>query len=54
MYVERTYSEETARTIRGAKTWLTSEYEHDGLRRDGANVLDRLLALARGGVPSSS
>jgi hypothetical protein len=50
MYVERAYSEETAQTIRGLKAWVTSEYEHNGLRADGERVLGRLLALARGEV----
>jgi pimeloyl-ACP methyl ester carboxylesterase len=45
MYVERTFSEETARTIRGLQAWVTNEYEHNGLRADGARVLGRLLAL---------
>jgi len=48
MYVERTYSEAAAHTIRGAKAWLTSEYEHNGLRADGARILGRLLDLTRG------
>lgn len=47
MYVERTFSEETAGRIRGLRPWVTNEYEHDGLRADGVRVLDRLLALAR-------
>jgi pimeloyl-ACP methyl ester carboxylesterase len=47
-YVERVLSEETAALIRGLRPWLTSEYEHNGLRADGARVLDRLIALARG------
>ena len=32
----------------GCGVWLTSEYDHDGLRRDGERVLGRLLDLARG------
>lgn len=48
MYVERAYSEETARTIRGIKTWVTSEYEHNGLRADGEKVFGHLIALLRG------
>jgi pimeloyl-ACP methyl ester carboxylesterase len=48
MYVERTFSEETARLIRGARTWITSEYEHNGLRADGERILGRLIDLARG------
>lgn len=48
MYVERTFSEETAARIRGLRMWLTNEYEHDGLRRDDGRVFGRLLDLARG------
>jgi pimeloyl-ACP methyl ester carboxylesterase len=48
MYVERALSEETAARIRGLRPWLTNEYEHDGLRVDGARILGRLIDLARG------
>jgi pimeloyl-ACP methyl ester carboxylesterase len=48
MYVERVFSEETAAHIRGARAWLTNEYDHNGLRADGARILGRLLDLARG------
>jgi pimeloyl-ACP methyl ester carboxylesterase len=48
MYVEREYSEETAKVIRGLRPWITSEYEHDGLRADGTRVLGRLIDLVRG------
>jgi pimeloyl-ACP methyl ester carboxylesterase len=48
MYVPRRYSEDTARTIRGMRAWITNEYEHDGLEAGGPKVLDRLIALARG------
>jgi pimeloyl-ACP methyl ester carboxylesterase len=48
MYVERTFSEETAGLIRGARTWITNEYEHNGLRADGERILGRLIDLARG------
>ncbi len=48
MYVPRVASEATASHVRGLRTWLTSEYEHDGLRVDGNRVLGRLLDLARG------
>jgi hypothetical protein len=49
MYVARQYSEETAATIRGMRTWVTNEFEHNGLRADGERLLERLLTLARGG-----
>ncbi|MCT7351717.1 alpha/beta hydrolase [Streptomyces sp. 15-116A] len=48
MYVDTTHSLHTAGTIRGLRTWVTNEYEHDGVRAGGPRVLDRLLALARG------
>jgi pimeloyl-ACP methyl ester carboxylesterase len=48
MYVERAYAEGTAATIRGLRPWITNEYEHDGLRKDGARVLGRLLDLVHG------
>ena len=48
MYVERGFSEETAARIRGARTWITNEYEHNGLRADGGRILGRLIDLARG------
>jgi pimeloyl-ACP methyl ester carboxylesterase len=50
MYVERAFSEETARHIQGLKVWVTNEYEHNGLRADGERLLDRLLGMARGEV----
>jgi pimeloyl-ACP methyl ester carboxylesterase len=48
MYVERAFSEETAARVRGLRPWITSEYEHNGLRADGPRILDHLLELARG------
>lgn len=48
MYVERTFSEQTAEQIRGLRPWVTNEYEHNGLRADGERVLGRLIDLARG------
>ncbi|MFD7609429.1 alpha/beta fold hydrolase [Streptomyces sp. NPDC059828] len=47
MYVDTAHSLATARSIRGLRTWVTDEYEHDGVRTSGARVLDRLLALVR-------
>jgi pimeloyl-ACP methyl ester carboxylesterase len=48
MYVERSFSEETAAQIRGLRPWITNEYQHNGLRIDGERILGRLLDLARG------
>jgi pimeloyl-ACP methyl ester carboxylesterase len=50
MYVERSFSEQTASQIRGLRTWITNEYEHNGLRVDGTRILSRLIELARGRV----
>ncbi len=47
MYVERSFSEETAQLIPTMRTWLTNEFEHNGLRVDGGRILDRLINLAR-------
>ncbi|GAA3118063.1 alpha/beta fold hydrolase [Streptomyces echinatus] len=47
MYVDTAHSLGTARAIRGLRTWVTDEFEHDGLRTGAPRVLDRLLALAR-------
>jgi hypothetical protein len=47
-YVERRFSEETASLVSGLRPWVTNEYEHNGLRADGARILSRLLDLARG------
>jgi pimeloyl-ACP methyl ester carboxylesterase len=47
-YVERVFSEETAAAIPRLRSWVTNEYEHNGLRADGERILDRLIGLARG------
>jgi pimeloyl-ACP methyl ester carboxylesterase len=49
-YVDRAYSEETARLVPGMRPWVTNEYEHNGLRADGGRILDRLIGMARGRV----
>jgi hypothetical protein len=48
LYVERAFSEETAALIRGLRPWVTSEYDHNGLRADGDRILGRLIDLVRG------
>lgn len=50
MYVDTEHALRTAASIRGLRTWVTDEYEHDGLRAGGPRVLDRLLALVRDDV----
>jgi hypothetical protein len=48
MYVDRELSVRTAQAIRGLRAWVTSEYEHDGLRVSEGAVLDRLIGMCRG------
>jgi pimeloyl-ACP methyl ester carboxylesterase len=48
MYVPAQYSVQTAAAIGGLQAWVTNEYEHDGLRVSKGQVLDRLIAMARG------
>jgi pimeloyl-ACP methyl ester carboxylesterase len=50
VYVERAFSEATAAAVPRLRLWLTSEYDHDGLRKDGERVLGRLLDLTRGRI----
>ncbi|WP_377269064.1 alpha/beta fold hydrolase [Peterkaempfera sp. SMS 1(5)a] len=50
MYVDTADSLATAEAVRGVRTWVTSEWEHDGLRVSGGQVLDRLIRMARGEV----
>ena len=45
MYVERAFSEETARSIAGMKVWATGDHLHNGLRAEGKKVLGRLLEM---------
>jgi pimeloyl-ACP methyl ester carboxylesterase len=50
MYVDRELSMRTAQAIRGLRTWVTSEYEHDGLRVSAGAVLDRLIGMNHGRI----
>ncbi|MFD3473487.1 alpha/beta fold hydrolase [Streptomyces sp. NPDC058695] len=50
MYVDTDHALRTARTIKGLRTWVTDEFEHDGLRAGAPRVLDRLLAMVRGDI----
>ena len=50
MYVDRELSMQTAQAIGGLRTWVTSEYEHDGLRVSSGAVLDRLIAMCHGEI----
>jgi pimeloyl-ACP methyl ester carboxylesterase len=48
MYVERAFSEETAQTIRGSRTWITNEHQHNAIRAHGEAVLGKLLGMLKG------
>ena len=48
MYVERTFSAETADAIGNMRTWVTNEFDHNGLRTAGPRILDYLLDLISG------
>jgi hypothetical protein len=50
MYVPQQFSVDTAAQIAGLRRWVTSEYEHDGLRVSNGAVLDRLIGMARGTI----
>ena len=50
MYVPAELSVPTSQAIGGLRAWVTSEYEHDGLRVSDGAVLDRLIGLVRGTI----
>ena len=47
MFVPYAFSRDTARAIRGARTFVTNTYQHDGLRMDGERLFEALLDLRR-------
>lgn len=48
-YVPLKFSTETAGIMKDCRLWVTSEYEHNGLRQD-ARVIDRLIKLLQGRI----
>jgi len=48
MYVDAELSMQTARQVRSVRTWVTNEFEHNGLRVAGERVFPRLLDMVRG------
>ncbi len=46
-YVPLEYSMETAAILPNCRTWVTSQYEHNGLRM-GTEVIDHLIGLLKG------
>ena len=47
LYVERRFSEQTVERFPNFQPWVTSEYDHNGLRVDGERILGRLIDLVR-------
>ncbi|MFT6178683.1 MAG: pimeloyl-ACP methyl ester carboxylesterase [Akkermansiaceae bacterium] len=50
MFVNVKFSRETVDFVPNMKAWVTSEFEHCGLRVGGENIFSRLIDLARGEV----
>ncbi|MGI5525953.1 alpha/beta fold hydrolase [Streptomyces syringium] len=48
MYVDAGLSLRTAREVASVRTWVTNEWEHDGITACGPRVLARLMDLAAG------
>ena len=48
MYVDADLQLETARAVGNTRVWVTSEYEHNGLRAAGDKILDHLMSMAAG------
>ena len=48
MYVERSFSSETADAIGNTRTWVTNEFDHNGLGVAGARIFDYLRDLNSG------
>lgn len=47
IYVPRVLSEQTAAIMPKARTWVTNEMQHDGLRANGKEVFARLYEMVR-------
>ena len=50
MYVERTFSMQTAQSINNLRVWVTNEYDHNGLGVDGSKIFEYLSALINGNL----
>ena len=46
MYVDAGLSLDTAARVGNVRTWVTNEWEHDGLRADAGRILPRLVEMA--------
>ncbi|WP_230389728.1 alpha/beta fold hydrolase [Vibrio nitrifigilis] len=45
MFVDIDLTRKTLQLMPNTKAWITNEYEHNGLRADGENILDRLIEM---------
>lgn len=36
--------------LEGVKVWVTNDYQHSGLRDDGANIVCKLVSMAKGSI----
>jgi len=36
--------------LEGVKVWVTNEYQHSGLRDDGASIFKKIMAMAKGAI----
>ncbi|MGH3509163.1 MAG: alpha/beta fold hydrolase [Nocardioidaceae bacterium] len=52
MYVDAQLQLDTARRVGNVRTWVTNEFEHDGLRAHGSRVLGRLMDMRAGRISS--
>ncbi|SEM46554.1 alpha/beta fold hydrolase [Streptacidiphilus jiangxiensis] len=50
MYVDAQLSLRTAAEVGSVRTWVTNEWEHDGVRVDGERVLGRLMDMVAGQI----
>jgi hypothetical protein len=48
VYVDAGFWPATAKAIDGLRSWVTNQYEHDGLRVGNRAVLGRLIDMVRG------
>ena len=48
MYVDRRLSLQTLKRVKNARYWSTNEFEHDGLRREGKTIFERLFGMLKG------
>ncbi|HLS34352.1 MAG TPA: aminopeptidase, partial [Brevibacterium sp.] len=51
-YVPTRFSLETAELVPSLTPWVTNEWEHNGIRASGTEVIDRLIGLVTGRRPA--